>query len=219
MRDQRPTLILADDHPMIVEGLHKLLEPALDVIATVNDGVALLAAAARLHPDLVIADVSMPGIDGIEATRRLATASPATRVVILSFHSEASWVRAAFEAGAWGYLAKTASIDEVEGAVREVLAGRFYVSPSVARGFILQSGTVAKTVKPEVPESEEVLTPREQDVVRLVGRGWPNKDIAHDLGVSVTTVRTHLNRAYEKLGWSNRVELALYAAQSLGTAG
>jgi DNA-binding NarL/FixJ family response regulator len=203
---------------MMLEGLGKLLEPSFAVVAKTTDGLELLEAAARLRPDFVITDVSMPGIDGIEATRRLATLSPATRVLILSFHSEASWVQAAFEAGAWGYLTKTAGAEEIEGAIREVRAGQFYVSPSVTRGFILHTRAEAQAAASPLPEPEEVLTPREQDVVRLVGRGLPNKEIASDLGVSVTTVRTHLNRVYDKLGRGNRVQLALYAAQCAGIA-
>ncbi len=218
MSDRRSTLILADDHPMMLEGLGKLLEPSFAVVAKTTDGLELLEAAARLRPDLVITDVSMPGIDGIEATRRLAALSPATRVLILSFHSEPSWVQAAFEAGAWAYLTKIAAAEEIEGAIREVRAGQFYVSPSVTRGFVLQTRAAAQAAAPPLSEPEEILTPREQDVVRLVGQGLPNKEIASDLGVSITTVRTHLNRVYDKLGRGSRVQLALYAAQCVGTA-
>lgn len=132
MSQQRPTVVLADDHPMMLEGLAKLLAADLDVVARVHDGEALLAAAERHRPDLVVADIAMPGVDGIEATRRLASISPTTRVVILSFYSGASQVRSAFDAGAWGYLTKSAAADEIERAIQEVLRGRFYVSPGRA---------------------------------------------------------------------------------------
>jgi len=108
----RSSVLLADDHPMMLEGLKRLLSPDFEVVGAVADGPALLEAAAVLRPDLIIVDISMPGIDGIEATRRLRLLVPQARVLILSFHTEPSWVQAAFEAGAHGYLAKTAVLME-----------------------------------------------------------------------------------------------------------
>ena len=204
----RPRVILADDHPMMLEGLRKLLAPDLDVVGPASDGRALLEAAAALRPDLVIADLSMPEIDGIEATRRLCTIVPGIRVLILSIHGEPSWVRAAFAAGACGYLTKSSAPDEIELAVREVLKGRFYVSPIVARAAVVQ----AESALP--PESRETLTPRELEIASLVGSGLRNLDIARRLGVSVTTVRSHLRKVYSKLRLASRIELALLAAQA-----
>ena len=213
MSERRPRLLLADDHPMMLAGLRKLLEPELEVVGTATDGRALLAAAERLRPDLVITDVSMPGIDGIEATRRLQTAVPGVRILVLSIHAEPSCVRAAFAAGACGYLTKTSAPEEIEGAVREVLAGRFYVSPAVARAAI---GTGPRDLASPPPPAGEALTPRELDVLHLVAEGLGNQQIARRLGVAVTTVRTHLSRLYEKLRLQSRVELALFAAQIAG---
>ncbi|HEX4961527.1 MAG TPA: response regulator transcription factor [Thermoanaerobaculia bacterium] len=208
--ESRPRVLLADDHPLMLMGLKKLLEPACEVVGTVMDGRALLAAAERERPNLVITDISMPGIDGIAATRRLRELVPGLRVLILSFHSESSWVRSAFDAGACGYLVKSSAPEEIELAVREVLQDRFYVSPHVARAALLP-------VRESAPqEAAEVLTPREVDIVRLVGAGLGNKEIASRLGVAVTTVRTHLSSVYDKLQPASRVELALYAAQTAG---
>jgi len=211
MRERRPGLLLADDHPMMVDGLKKLLEMDFDVLGTAADGRALLEAADALRPDLVITDISMPVIDGIEATRRLRSLVPAARVLILSVYSEPSWVRAAFEAGAYGYLTKVSAAEEIETAVREVLKGNFYVSPAVASAVVIER---AVAVQPERPAPGEALTPRELDIVRLVGKGLGNKDIARQLGVAVTTVRTHLNKVYDKLDSGSRLELALYAANT-----
>jgi DNA-binding NarL/FixJ family response regulator len=213
---ERPRLLLADDHPMMLEGLRKLLEPDYDVVGEVTDGPALLEAAALLRPDLVIADISMPGIDGIEVTRRLLKVVPEARVLILSMHTEPSWIRLAFEAGAHAYLPKSAAPEEIELAVREVLQGRFYVSPEVTRAAVVLAVQDPGGFAGVWRASAEVLTPRELDIVRLVGKGLGNKKIAQELGVSVTTVRTHLNRVYDKLGPGSRVELALYAAQAGG---
>ena len=212
MSQQRLKVILADDHPMMLEGLRKLLEPHFEVVAVVSDGRALLEAAERLRPDLVITDIFMPGIDGLEVTRQLRTALPGIRVLILSMHTEHSWVREAFEAGASGYLTKTSAPQEIELAVREVLKGQLFVSSAVTRGVIAAAvkGFTAPLLKKR-PAAGENLTPRELDILRLVGQGLGNKAIALRLGVSVTTVRTHLHRLYEKLRTASRVELALIA--------
>jgi DNA-binding NarL/FixJ family response regulator len=201
-------VLLADDHPMMLVGLKKLLEPECEVVGTLMDGRALLAAAERERPEVVISDISMPGLDGIEATRQLQQTVPGVRVIILSFHSEPFWVRAAFEAGAFGFLTKSSAPEEIELAVREVLQDRFYVSPQVARAALLTAPVN------ELPEDGETLTPREIDIVRLVGAGLGNKEIASRLGVAVTTVRTHLSSVYDKLRPASRVELALYASQT-----
>jgi DNA-binding NarL/FixJ family response regulator len=155
----------------------------------------------------------MPGLDGIEATRRLQAAVPGVRVLILSVHAEPSCVRAAFDAGAWGYLTKASAPEEIERAVHEVLAGRFYVSPAVARAAILSA---AHTSVSPAPAGGEALTAREMEILGLVAEGLGNKQIARRLGVAVTTVRTHLNRLYEKLRLESRVELALWAAHAGG---
>jgi DNA-binding NarL/FixJ family response regulator len=208
-------LLLADNHPLMLEALRRLLEPEFEVTGTVADGRQLLEAAEIHRPDLVITDISMPRIDGIEATRRLGALVPAVRVLILSTHAESSWVRAAFDAGACGYMTKIAAPEEIENAVREVLKGNFYVSPEVT-GALLRpvKGDLFET-RPARPEAAgETLTQRELDIVRLVGKGLGNKDIAQQLGVAVTTVRTHLSSVYDKLDSGSRVELALYAAQA-----
>jgi DNA-binding NarL/FixJ family response regulator len=208
MSERRPRVLLADDHPVTLAGLCKLLEPAFKVVGRVTDGLALLAAAERLRPDLVIADIEMPGLDGIEATRRLQARLPDVKVLILSIHVEPSYVRAAFDAGAWGYLPKTAVPEEIGRAVHDVLADCFYISPVVARDAIARAAR-----RPVAGSPPEGLTPRELDVLCLAGRGLGNQEIARKLGVPVTTVRSHLNRIYDKLDLARRVELALLATQ------
>lgn len=220
MSNVRPRVLLADDHPLMLGGLMKLLEPDFDVVGSVRDGRELLEAAERLRPDLVVTDISMPLVDGLEATRRLRKTTPGTQVLVLSIHDDPSWVRAAFEAGARGYLTKISAPEEIGTAVREVLKGLFYVSPVVTRGMVdvakkpaRRPAPPARPAPPPTPAVKGALTPRELDTVRLVGQGLSNKEIARHLGVSVATVRTHLNKAYDKLGTASRVELALLAAQ------
>lgn len=220
MSQQRPSIILADDHPMVLEGLASLLEPALQVVARVVDGEALLAATARLQPDLVIADISMPGVDGLEVTRRLSTLSPATRTLILSIHSDPHQVRSAFAAGAWAFLTKGATGDEIHQAIEEVLRGNYYVSPPVTHALIPAAGEptdaspVPNASPPAGTSEDDGLTRRELEVARLVGAGWSNYKIADHLGIAVTTVRTHLSNTYTKLGHISRVELALFGARA-----
>lgn len=228
MSEPRSRVLLADDHPMMLGGLRKLLDPAYEVVGAVADGLALLAVAERLRPDLVIADIAMPGLDGVEATRRLRQIVPACRVLILSIHAEPSWVRAAFAAGACGYLTKCSAPEEIEAAVQAVLADQLYVSPMVARAAIFpgfeQGGGSLLAATPRRPAGRcdallgslerKALTGRELDIFHLLGAGMANKEIARRLGVSVTTVRSHLRSLYDKLGPASRVELALYAAQT-----
>jgi DNA-binding NarL/FixJ family response regulator len=208
--------LLADDHPMMVEGLRKLLEPDFEVVGVAANGREMIEIAERRRPDLIIADISMPGLDGLEAMRRLKSTAPGTRVLILSIHTEPSWVREAFEAGACGYLTKSSASEEIETAVREVLQGRFYVSPAVTRAVIVDEPSRVVPLPGPPKDSGEPLTARELSIVQLVGRGLRNKEIAHQLGVTVATVRTHLNKVYDKLGSANRVELALLAARTDG---
>jgi len=214
MGKRRPRLLLADDHPLMLEGLRRLLEPEFEVTGTMADGRQLLEAAEIQRPDLVVTDIPMPGIDGIEATRRLGALVPAVRVLILSIHAEPFWVRAAFNAGARGYLTKIAAPEEIGNAVREVLKGNFYVSPAVTGALLWPMKEDLSEIRPARPVLGETLTPRELDIVRLVGKGLGNKDIARQLGVAVTTVRTHLSNVYGKLESGSLVDLALYATQA-----
>lgn len=208
MPERRSRILLADDHPVTLAGLCKLLEPAFEVAGQVTDGPALLAAAERLRPDLVIAGTELPGLGGIEATRRLRARLPKVKVLILSLQVEPSCVWAVFGAGARGYLPKTAVPEEIERAVHEVLADRFYISPVVARAAIVRAAR-----HPALAAASELLTPRELGLVRLVGQGLGSKEIACKLGMSVTAARSLLNKIYGKLGLSSRLELARLAVQ------
>ncbi len=226
MGKQNPRILLADDHPMILEGLKELLDPDFEVVGTAPDGRVLLELAEVRRPDLVLADISMPLLNGIEATRRLRDLLPETRVLILSIHTDPEWAQAAFDAGARGYLTKDSAPMEIRTAVREVLKGRFYLSPVVTQGFmsLAKAGIGEHRYSPGYspgsppPVTSDALTPREADILRLLGTGLGNKEIGHELGVSVTTVRTHLNRIYEKVGPMSRVELALYGRNPAGSA-
>lgn len=205
MPDLRPRVLLADDHLLFVKSLERLLEQDVDVVGTSTDGRALLAAAAQVRPDLVLCDISMPGVDGLEATRRLVARDPEVRVVILSMHTDPAHVQASFRAGARGYVVKHAAPEELLTAIREVLRGHHFVSPGVA-------GQITRVFR-EGPQTPPI-SPREREILALVARGLGNRRIAESLFISEATVRTHLSHLYSKLGCSNRVELALHAVKA-----
>jgi len=204
MPDPLPRVVLADEHLLFVLGLERLLESDTEVVRTVGDGRALLTAAEADHPDVVVCDIPMPKLDGLEVTRRLVERNARAKVVILSMYSDAAHVKAAFLAGARAYVLKSSSPDELLAAIHEVLRGRYYSSPAVTEHL------VCSLDRPRHP----MISPREQEILVLVSRGLGNRPIADSLFISEATVRTHLSHLYAKLGLSNRVQLALYAVES-----
>ena len=192
-------VVLAEDHALVREGTAELLERAggLRVVGQAADGVEAVRLVESLRPDVLVIDLAMPGLDGLEATRRVRLSTPGTAVLALTAHEEEPYVRAMLEAGARGYLSKTARANELVTAVKAVAAGETVLSPRVA-GRILQT-------------SPPALTPRELDMLRAAARGLGNKQIANELGVSPRTVQTHLTAAFAKLGVTSRTEAVLEA--------
>lgn len=211
MPESRPRVVLADDHLLCVKSLERLLETDVEVVGTAGDGRALLAQTATSRPDVVVCEISLPELDGLEATRRLAARDPEVRVVILSRYTDPVYVQAAFQAGAWGYVVKHATPEELLTAIREVSRGRYFLSPAVTAALV-RAMEQARRDGDGGSDSRThlLLTPREREVLDLLGEGLTNPRIAHRLSVSVATVRTHLSHLYTKLGCTNRVELALY---------
>lgn len=205
MSEKRPRVLLADDHQLMAAGVRKLLESRYQVVAIVDDSRALVETATAQRPDVILADISMPGLDGLEATRRLRRSLPEVPVIILTMHDDAGHVRAAFEAGASGYLVKSSASLELFEAIEEVLAGRRYLTSAVA-GKVMGS-----LVSPEPAAPESPLTRREMEIAGLVARGLENSEIAARLCIAEVTVRTHFQRILRKLDLRNRVELARYA--------
>lgn len=205
MAKKRPRVLLADDHGLMAEGVRELLESRCQVVGIVGDGHALLETAAAERPDVILADISMPGINGLEATLRLQRTLPEVPVIVLTMHDDAGHVKAAFEAGAAGYLVKSSAPRELFDAIEEVLAGRRYVTSAVA-------GKVMGSLLSQEPMAgEPVLTRREMEVAGLVAQGLENSEIADQLCIAEVTVRTHFQRILRKLELRNRVELARYA--------
>ncbi|WP_114588113.1 response regulator [Microbacterium arborescens] len=203
-------LLIADDHPIVRAGLAGLLadEPGFEVIAEAADGDEAVRLAAEARPDVILMDLRMPVLDGVAATSRIVAARDAAagpRVLILTTYESDDQILAAIEAGASGYLLKAAPREEIVAGIRSVAAGQSALSPAVAVRL------VERMRQPEPAAS--ALTPRETDVLRLVAAGHGNKQIAVQLGIGESTVKTHLLRVYDKLGVDSRTRAVTLALE------
>ena len=203
---KKPRLLLADDHTILVEGLKALLAPEFEVVATAGDGRAVLEAAERQRPDLILLDISMPGLNGIDAARRLKQSNPGAKLIILTMHGDLSFVDAAFEAGVSGYVLKQSAATELVTALREVGSGRRYISSLIQK----RIGTEVPAFLRR-PKKSGDLTSRQREVLQLVAEGRVRKEIAQILGVSVKTVEFHKQKIGEKLGIRTDAALTAYA--------
>ena len=206
---KKPRVILADDHKIVLEGLKSLLGDEFEVVASVGDGRALVEQAAVLHPDVIVADVSMPQLNGIEAARRIKKTDKTVKIVFLTMHLDATYAEDAFEAGASGFVLKHAAPSELVTAIREALKGRTYVTPLIAGDLIraFQEGAS--------PEKEGLrkTSPREREILQLLAEGRSGKEIAAILGISPRTVEFHKYRMMEKLHIKSNAELVQYAVK------
>lgn len=204
-------VFLADDHGVVREGLRALLggQPGMEVVGEAADGLAAVAGAAALAPDVVVMDVAMPGLGGAKATERVRRASPGVRVLALTAHEDKAYLRQLLEAGATGYVLKRAAAGELVQAVRAVAAGGVYLDPALAAH--VAGGFVSAAARGALTGSD--LSDREEEVVRLIADGFSNKQIAARLSLSVKTVETYKARSLEKLGLRDRIDLVRYARQ------
>lgn len=206
----RPRIVLADDHGLILEGLRNLLQKDFDVVGTATNGRDLVAEAERQKPDAVLLDVSMPILNGMEAARQIKSREPRTKILFVTQKSDRQYVQTALRSGASGYILKQAAINEIGPALREVLSGRYYVSPA------LRQGIPAALYDPTKNPSElfgQTLTPRQREVLQLVAEGKSNKEIAAILNVSVKTIDFHKAGIMEELGLRSTAELTRYAIE------
>jgi DNA-binding NarL/FixJ family response regulator len=205
----KPRLLLADDHTLLLDGIRLLLEPEFELVGSVEDGQALLAAAKALKPDVILLDISMPILNGIDAARRLRKLVPSARLIFVTMHSDSDYVAEAFRAGAMGYLLKRSAASELLTAVRAVLKGHHYVSPLVARNaleFLVSAGIPAN-------KSVDRLTPRQREVLQLVAEGRSRKEIAAILNISVKTVEFHKATLMRELKLSTASDFTRYAIE------
>ena len=215
MADRRIRVLLVDDHAMVRRGMRDFLSlhHDIEVVGEAGDGAAGVEEAARLRPDIVVMDLMMPNLDGIEATARIKAALPDVEVIALTSFIEESRVVAAIEAGASGFLLKDAEADELAAAIRSAAAGEVHLDPAVASIVArrMRDGSRASTA--DQTDGIATLTARERDVLARVARGYPNRQIASDLGITERTARTHVSNILAKLGLTSRTQAALLAAQ------
>jgi len=210
-------VLLVDDHAMVRRGMRDFLElhDDIEIVGEAADGGEAIEQASALKPDIVIMDLMMPGIDGIEATTRIRAAQPSVEIIALTSFVEEARVLAAIEAGAAGFLLKDAEADELAAAIRAAAAGEVHLDPAIA-GIVarrMRSGAANGSNTGSEADGIASLTARERDVLACVARGLPNRAIAEALGITERTARTHVSNILAKLGLSSRTQAALLAVQ------
>jgi len=204
---KRSRVLIADDHSMVIDGLRALLEPEYEVVGAVNDGRAVLPEVRRLQPDVVVIDISMPLLNGLDCARQLRDAGCTAKILILTMHPDATLAQEALAAGASGYVLKSSPGSELKAALGDVLRGRIYLSPAVTRDMDEVMGRMTSI-------HEDVwarLTPRQREVLQLLAEGKSHKEVANVLNISVKTAEYHKYAILDKLGLKTNAELVQYA--------
>lgn len=201
-------VLIAEDHAVVREGTRQILtaDPAIDVVGEAEDGARALELTELLHPDVLVLDLRLPKVTGIDVARRLALQSSETRILVLSAYDDDDYVFAAMDAGASGYLLKTAHGDEVVSAIRAIARGEVVLQAAIASKFLRSNGNVRG------PNLQERLTERELEILRLAAQGLRNKEIADRLSLSQRTIEGHLSHVFSKLNVGSRTEAILHAA-------
>jgi DNA-binding NarL/FixJ family response regulator len=206
-------VVVADDHTIIRSGLRMLLEreAGFEVVGEASDGRQAVEMAESLKPDVIMLDIGMPNLNGIEATRQIVQKLPRTRVVVLSMHSDESYVLKALKSGARGYLLKDSAESDILNAIRAVSEGKAYFSPEISK--MLVDDYMRQMQQRGVEDSYELLTAREREILQLLAEGKSNKDISSALNLSPYTVETHRSNILQKLNLHSLPELILYAVR------
>ena len=206
-------ILLADDHTVIRRGLRALLERqnGFVVVAEAADGREAVETAAAVGPDVAVIDIGMPNLNGIEAARRITEKRPETAVVILSMHADESYVLRALKSGARGYLLKDSPEEDLINAIRAVHQGKAFFSPEISK--MLAEDYMRQMRQRGVEDSYELLTPREREILQMLGEGNSNKEVATKLNLSLHTVETHRGNLLEKLNLHSTAEMILYAVR------
>jgi len=203
----KPRVLLADDHALVLEGFKKLLEEHCQVVGSVEDGRALLDAAKRLQPDIVVLDISMPKLNGLDAARRLQKMVPRPRVIFVTVHADQDYITQAFKAGASAYLLKRSAGSELLQAIDAVMNDNFYVTSLIAKDLV--QAAIADTASGA--GGQDRLPMRQREILQLVAEGLTLKEIASTLGLSPKTVEYHKSKLMEQLGLHTTAELTKYA--------
>ena len=203
----RPRILLADDHTLVLEGIRKIIEDAYDIVGMVEDGRALVDAAQRLSPDVIVLDISMPLLNGLEAARRIKKTMPRCKLIFLTMHADPSYATEAFQAGGSGFLLKRSAVTELNEAIQAVLNNHFYVTPLIAKDLL----SPLVQASPQTPPKNVKLTPRQREVLQLVAEGKSIKEIATLLNISVKTVEFHKSHIMQLLDLHTTADLTRYA--------
>lgn len=203
----RPRVLLADDHRMVTEGLKALLSDEFELVGVAEDGRTMVEAAEQLRPDVIVADISMPNLNGFEALARLKKSCPDVRVVFLTMHQNASYARRALDAGASAFVVKHAAPEELVLAIRAALRGATFITPSLAKLVMENGQNGARAEK----EGAKALTPRQREILRLLAEGRSAKEVASDLAISARTVEFHKYQIVEVNGLRTSAELVHFA--------
>ncbi|MEU2286936.1 response regulator transcription factor [Streptomyces sp. NPDC013178] len=206
-------VVLADDQPLVRSGLRVLIadHPDLEVVGEAATGAEAVRLVSDISPDVVVMDIRMPGMDGIEATRRITAGPATTRVLVLTTFDDDDHVYGALRAGASGFVVKDMAVDDILGAIRVVAGGDALIAPGVTRRLIADFVGRPPAVPEHPPRPVEGITEREREVLTLVGRGRSNSEIAEDLFITVATAKSHVSRLLTKLGARDRVQLVITA--------
>ena len=209
----KPRILIADDHLLVAEGIQKLLESDAEVVGILADGRSLVRAVTETHPDLIIVDISLPLLNGLDAARQIKQFDHKVKMLMLTMHADQGFVVEAFRVGVAGYVLKQSLSNELQHAVREVLKGNTYISPSVAQGLVeyMNRPVLVQEEGAEGKGFDRALSPRQREVLQLVAEGRSTKEIAAILNVSTKTVEFHRTRIMKELGLKTRPELTKYA--------
>jgi len=211
--NQKVRIVIAEDHTILREGLRSLLssEPNFEIVGEAEDGREAIKCVEKFRPDLILTDLSMPRMNGMEAIKEIKTQSPKTKVLVLTVHKAEEYILATFRAGANGYLLKDSTHAELVMAVKKVLSGKQYISPEISEKVIEGYLEGKKTLKSQT--SWETLTQREREILKLIAEGYKNKEIAEDLCISVKTVEKHRANLMEKLDLHSIQALTAFAIE------
>jgi len=205
----RPRILMADDHSLVLAGLRRLVEDEGDVVGIVEDGRALLEEAQRLLPDIILLDISMPLLNGLDAARQLTKLVPDSKLIFLTMHATPTYVTEAFKAGAAGYLVKQSATSELKQAIQAVLSGQHYMTPSVTKD--MMGAPLHPSERPVCKPPVTALTPRQREVLQLIAEGKGTRSIASMLHISIKTVEFHRTNIMEELNLHSTAELTRYA--------
>lgn len=205
---KKARVLIADDHSILLAGLRRLLGDMCEIVGTVEDGRALVVAAEQLKPDVIVLDISMPILNGLDAARQIKKSLPDVKLIFLTMHSSPTYANEAIKVGASGYLLKQSAASELQQAIEAVLGGQTYLTPSITKPVL---DRMLRPDKTEIRKSMTDLTPRQREVLQLVGEGKSTKDIAALLNVSVKTVEFHKTRVMEQLDLHSTPALIRFA--------